>query len=555
MQLKFLKNQTLIKGAFLGLWVLLVAGVAFLLWRGEVDQKRDGKPLAILKEAQGLVQSRADDIVVWTSISKNHRFFEGDRVATGSNSRARIEFIGGRVVEIGENTQIQITAIQGDNNLSFIVTLLKGSLTAKAITTQKKSQGVFTVKAGQKNFSLSARNDEVGVFKAAEKEKVSVFTLKQDGHVLVNKPKPVTQPTPTPTPEEIKEPEPVKEEIAAVKKPEPPPAPKIVLSAKGFEPKVANLENGDILWTRASLKDNSANLKLPIDVQPPQSAPSGSKWMPLVELGAPSKNAGQGVIITGDETFKTQHLSVPLNKIRAGAEEKMVNNVSELVVNIREGARLSGAKGGIDKSFLPGTRTIRLRSLKDVAPGPVSVLSSDFESPAKEGEWIRQSKNTGEDVKNYQVNLLSNTDLLAMLPVLRRSQAFSVERGTDFANDSGIFLIKNGRLVAQLKGRKEWTPKVLRRMMIVFEADLAFQGSASAMFDTKGKSPDDVSKWVKESVASQKTVYLFDGQRLYPVNKQFIEKNPEVTTFVTANAKAIFKENVTVLAVNTGEKL
>lgn len=534
---------------FFSVWLLLLAGVIYLIWAEDQQQPREGKPIATLKLAQGQVQSRMEEVVVWSNVSVNHEFFEGDRVATGKNSKAKIEFDGGRTVEIGENSQIQITAIQSENNLSFIVTLLKGSLSAKATKSEKKV-GEFTVKAGEKHFVLASKQDEVGIFKSNANDKVSVFTLKQDGKTIVNSPKPITEPEPELTPEPLKVEEkevkvaeaPKKIEVTAPKKQD----------VTGYECKITNISNGDIFWTEKSLKGDLVEMRLPVEVASPKNSEPLGKWAPLLEISPTGSGSdANAVVMAGAEKYQSQRIFLLLDKVRTSVKQNVSDLGPELTFNLRSGAKLSDVKG-INRSFVQEARKVSLRSFNDVSDGAISILSSGFNSQMSDIEWIKENKNLSGTSAPYRLDLLSKKDLSSVIPIIRRSSGLRLSRENTTFDNKGIYIVRGQQVVAELGGQKTWPADIVKKLMLFLGADFVFEGMGNAILNIKGKSSEEIFTMMNQ-VEGNRYIYIFDGKKMQPVNRQFVESSPEVVKFLGSNAVAIFKDSVKLKAIKGGE--
>src|SRR5262245_17297875 len=101
------------------IWLTLFSTVVTALHRHRSFQAVDGRAIAKLSSQSGSVQTRSEEMVAWRDAGQGQGLFEGDRVATGRQSTARINFGNGRELAMGEDSQIVISAIEQGKDFNF----------------------------------------------------------------------------------------------------------------------------------------------------------------------------------------------------------------------------------------------------------------------------------------------------------------------------------------------------------------------------------------------------------------------------------------------------
>lgn len=190
------------KQIFLLAWlsgILLLGGALFF---EHSSNQRSGNALAMLSTSKGQVQYRDANELLWQSSNNNQKFFENDSVATGSSSVARVAFIGGRILELGPNTQIRITRSIADNEETFSVDLMQGEVKAlpvnqtvkqriaqrlgrKAVTSKKTTE--IKIAASGQTFSLRTETAALTLQKPKEAKEVKVVAAKKVEKIVQGK--------------------------------------------------------------------------------------------------------------------------------------------------------------------------------------------------------------------------------------------------------------------------------------------------------------------------------------------------------------------------------
>lgn len=155
-----------LKTVVVATWLLLVVGIVVALADTDSFLAVDGRSVALLEHRSGGVQVRREGLVRWQDAVERQGLFDGDRVATGRGAKARVGMGPKRSVSLGEDSQIQITAIvTKDPEAAFMVTLLRGSVVADIGESCAECPPIV-VRAGDDTYRV-ASGHRVGIFKPA----------------------------------------------------------------------------------------------------------------------------------------------------------------------------------------------------------------------------------------------------------------------------------------------------------------------------------------------------------------------------------------------------
>ena len=168
-----------------GLPILLGWSAAMAVSLGFAMQSQDaatstGSAIARLAARQGTVQFRQEGVSLWLDVGAKQTFADGTLLATGGGSSARIAFLDGREILLGESSQVVLTLGRGAEIGDSVVTLLKGSLETKKtaqVSTFGKSPRRLIINSGNKSVALAAPEDTVEVKKVigAETPKIAML--------------------------------------------------------------------------------------------------------------------------------------------------------------------------------------------------------------------------------------------------------------------------------------------------------------------------------------------------------------------------------------------
>lgn len=201
---------------FVGFWSFLMWVTVVAIQDDEKFVPQDGKPLAKLQKFERAVQYRPEGYLLWGGVFLGQTLFEGDSLATSDGSQAVIKFFNGRVLELGENSQIEIALNDENGSGDLSVTLLRGNVSthfeapekipedlagpefglfaklAREVsdaTAEKKppqtiqaSDTGLRITAGDKNFLVNEKDAELAIGKKRGESVVSIDKFK--GNIL-----------------------------------------------------------------------------------------------------------------------------------------------------------------------------------------------------------------------------------------------------------------------------------------------------------------------------------------------------------------------------------
>jgi hypothetical protein len=159
-------NSGLFKNLVMVSWLLAVGGVSFFLLNEEKFFALSGTPVARVGFTKNTVSYRSEDDTRWKFIAgPGHPLFDGDRISTGVDSSAKIDFGDGRLAVVGEDTNISVRTIRQQEGLTFIISMPSGAVgieTRKRQIAQNKVRFPIIIRSGGRDFSIEP-DEEKGV--------------------------------------------------------------------------------------------------------------------------------------------------------------------------------------------------------------------------------------------------------------------------------------------------------------------------------------------------------------------------------------------------------
>ena len=137
-----------LKSALLAVWLTALLGTMGALITDAPEFVRDGDPIAVLSAKSGDVRYRPGDVIIWSEVIPEQMLFEGDNIATAASAKARVDFIDGRSVLLGANTQITVASASAPEDSSFVGRLQEWSRGGVKLATRRKTNDVVTVVKG-----------------------------------------------------------------------------------------------------------------------------------------------------------------------------------------------------------------------------------------------------------------------------------------------------------------------------------------------------------------------------------------------------------------------
>lgn len=492
--------------------------------------------VAKLGKTDGQVQARGEDALGWARIDAGEDLHDGDSIATGESSAARLEFPDGRALDLGAGTLLEIRAKGTGTTKEYLVSLLKGLVVSNSETQNAAPKGSpapakVKIVSGTKEFQLSeakmdlaleakSRTKDAEVLFASKnisvrdiRDKASVApvilapiakvasiaaikmqapvafaaplpTLRKDVKLAVVNAVPVASPEPAKdtAPEESAEQEIKEEKLAAIPPPEPTPAPAAVQKSA----KVVFPATGTTLWV------TSASAKIPVRIEPMKGAT-------VVEVNRASGGRGKKLAFASnraDSTFTAADflgVNTPSAQLRAGNS----------AFNLRSFSDLTGAV------------TVEMDNL--------AVKKLD----ANRGFIVERKLQSSPPA--HVIRLASAKDLQTLAPLLEGASGFRIATATGLA-EKGAFLVRNGAVIAQVAADGD-----LKTMCQRLSCDLIFKGRRSAVASTAE---------IEEAIKGKAKAYLVMKDTLVPLNAAFFRQYSEVRSYVKKQSTIIFTEPV-----------
>jgi hypothetical protein len=180
---------------------------------------------------------------------------------------------------------------------------------------------------------------------------------------------------------------------------------------------------------------------------------------------------------------------------------------------------------------------ISLTSVDRFGDGPVAVhVAGALIRPAASTGWLPQLREIGAADADVSIFLESAADLGRLLPVVARSQGFTVESGA-FAVARGIFLVRGGRVVARIAAR-EPSQELVSLVLDRLGGELAYEGTREAWLRLPNAGP----------VEGGEDLYALIGGRLKRVDKMLLHSSASAWRLVTDAASALFTSEVRIWA-------
>lgn len=536
--------------------------------RVDIDLFGSGQPIANLAASAGQVQVRPIEFEMWNFVDAGQNLFEGNVLATGESSEARVSFDNGRDLVIGPNTQIVLSQESEDRGGQLVVTLLKGSVaTEKAkeavIPSAQKTlrlrsgssdfvmkredtqvslnksvasdRAQITVKTGQVEVTSQSQSNgsanEVGsrVLKAS-KEVIEVQVEEQKGDMALIKPaatiksfalaaktipqEQVAAPLPARLPDIIPNPvvvPPPPANVAVVAEPIRVLPPQIEWPAAGVYwhvDSIARGKAGAFPIRLISTRVQSNFLKL--------SGEKASKW-----IRTPSAVTATARIAVSDiANLSSQNDGGWTLKMQAGVAPKE---------NSLKGVKTSRAA------------TYTFRSLADYGSAPVRANLLTLKRGAVGQDWFASEGELSDAAANFSVVLNRGRDLVLLAPQIANSEKFSVFPAT--LPSSGVYIAQRSGVVAWVAG------KVLRQADLVnlrktLAGEFSFKGRAAALLAVKDR--EALVTILKQASGD---IYVLQKNKLTRVNRNLLVEKPIAAQFIIDNGDAFFAEEVEIVDV------
>jgi hypothetical protein len=493
------------KSIFVGAWALtFVVSVVALVRSSEIRLAAKGVPaVARLGKTNGKVQARGEDALGWASVEAGDELHDGDSVATGDASTARLEFPDGRVLDVGAGTLMEIRAQGSGANAEYLVSLLKGLVVADAQAQKAPSARHLKIVAGTKEFALDdAPTDLAIAAKSRTREAEVLFASKE---VAVRDVRSDAAPT--------------------------------MLAPVAKVASIAAVTAAPVAPVAAPLPELTEDATVQVVDSAPAPADTPKSAAALTDVPKPAPVAvAKPARVVYPASGTTFWVLDPSAKIPVRVEAHQASAVVEL-------QRTSGARGKKRLTFA-GTRTdaaftaadllgslragdtsFNVKSFQDLA-GAVTVEADDLAEAAPGPYLVEKRLKTATG--GQQIRLAASQDLPKLAPLLAGAAAFRIVKSTGLAEE-GTFLVRKGQVVAEvLNGDAALFCKRLG-------CDLMFKGRRDAVATTAQ---------IEAAMKGKKKTYMVMNDTLVPLNWGFFQQFSEVRDYVGKKSPVVFTEPV-----------
>jgi hypothetical protein len=534
-------------------------------------------PIATVEKFAGDARVRPIDLSLWRELNQNHKLYEGDVLVTGRQSYARLTFNDGRNLDLDEKSLITLAAEDSSSkDASVLITLVQGSLSAKANSAKPKSDASGV---GKKGFKLVSAGTKIALNSAATSIQMSKTTTEKDagikvisGSVQVNNSmsgknlelkqnevigKVVASPILTALgqiklPQQIIDPK--MASFAPTASTEAPPsetiaesAPLIVKAVEQITPRAQDFpeiilpKQQATLWTTASL-DRMEGKSLAVVMSRPVF-PKEVRWIPILEAKGQKKIVAP---VKGKEGKLVHSIDLSQLKILATSEESA--GLKTLSLEIRPGLLIKADTGDesskSENMFSNKPSFVHFRSFSDLPDSKIAIrLSKIAPRENASSPWIIQDTKKEKSNNQIQIILKRKSDLASIMSVLKGDDSFEIEASKESENGAVSCFVRKGAVFATAKGRR-LTGEELRSLIQLFGADFAFFGKESAYIP---RVRDFFAlKYVIRAEKIKADVYVLDRGKLVPLKTSLLEKDPKAIATLFDQVSAFFKEEVVV---------
>lgn len=526
-------------------WVLLVSIIIFAILKQDRFFAISADPLATIRFDRGEVFRRPYDSVKWMHAVDKQVVYDGDFVSTGADAKARVIFDQGRSLDLAENTQVQLTSILDQSgSLTFKISLGRGSVVAKARKCGKC--GSLILRSGGETYNVDSGTN-VGVFKKPGKksEKFDITGPVPNLGYVKNEAPLISSVLLSPSEVEVKKPSVqlprnLKPETSTATEKSANPS---LLEMSGKELDIGGDPRGKVWWVFDSFYQMSGvTFEVPIEI--PNFDQSQGSWRPLVEISG-QKNS-QPIIL--DHLRQSDRLvSIPIEKIQHLAVSYENPLFIEYVFGLRGGVQLRALDGSKRVSWRSRQVFFRVKQFHSSYPGALSIYLDKFDISPSASLLFEQKPDLQRENSSVIIHLKSGNKFAKILPALKNAGAFrvSLEPKATFSED-GVFVVDES-IEAEIFSKKR-DVLLIKQIMSLLDGRLAFSGKSSAFSENHDSSPNGLVHKVGSLLEKGQVIYVLKRNKLYPVNRDFIKNYGEVAKFVDKQARAIFLDDVEIIA-------
>lgn len=578
------------QGILLGVWLVAIAATAVIIWHEDQFLAVGGVPIARITQTIKDVNYRSESDIRWKRINAERPgIFDGDRLATGKQSEAMIDFGDGRAAHVGPETNLTLSSIKQASGLTYILALSRGSVAIQKTKVtnpntkirfpiiirsdgrdyliepgdergiQRDESGVkeFIGKRGPKKSSMIAREAvaqtkiDVPVAVVASLIGQSPVELESDpvqptagleatrikGGSVASKPNAVpakaaatisgsTKPVLAPSPVQLA---PVKSDATSQ-------SPAV---ASGVEFDISGISREYYSFQSLSgLKGDLGTLRWK-EPSAARAILNGAQWEPAVEFSSASSRKELVLPASGNLKLKLEDFG----DLKATTDRDGVPCAS---LSIKGGVKVTRGADKPSWTFKGEAREILVCSYRDSfenLPIVVSIGSLDG-SPGLTRPRLFNKPPAGS--LKFQMIITTPSQLAVLMPIIAKNENLRIASTSGMANQ-GIFIARSGKVVMQLSG-SGFNARNVDQLREKIGGDLVFKGSRSALLEATNLTSEQLMELVGRSDAQGRRIYLQKSGNLIPVSRKFLEERREVASFVKSVATQLFTEKVDVIA-------
>lgn len=578
------------QGVLLGFWLVAIGATAAIIWHEDQFLAVSGVPIARIARAIKDVNYRGENDIRWKRINAERQgVFDGDRLATGKQSEAMIDFGDGRAAHVGPETNLTLSSIKQASGLTYILALSRGSVSIqKAKVTnpntktrfpiiirsdgrdyliepgdergiQRDESGVkeFIGKRGPKNSSPIAREalaqTKIDVPAAVVASLIGQSPIEPDSEPVQSMP--VLEAAPPKSGKAISNPKALAAMPASVMmtstrpivSPSPVQSAPVKSDTASQSPAVASGVEFDIsgigreYYSFQSLSGLKGDLGTLRWKEPPavRAILNGVQSEPAVEFSAASSRKELVLPATGNLRLKLEDFG----DLKATTER---DGVPCALLSIKGGVKITRGADKPNWIFKGEAREIFVCSYRDSFENlPIAVSIGSLEGSPELTRPRLFNKPSGGNLK-FQMILTTPSQLAALMPIIAKNENLRIASTSGMANQ-GIFIARSGKVVMQLSG-SGFNARNVDQLREKIGGDLVFKGSRSALLEATNLTSDELMDLVGRSDAQGRRIYLQKSGNLIPVSRKFLEERREVASFVKSVATQLFTEKVDVIA-------
>jgi hypothetical protein len=559
---------------FLGFWLVAIVATGTLLWHEDKFLAVKGVPVAKVSVSKKDVNYRGENDFRWKRLSSSGQpVFDGDKLATGIDSSALIDFGDGRAASVGSESLLALSSIKQKSGNTYIIALSRGSVSIQKTKLAKSAsspqfpiiirsdgtdyliepgdeRGVYRDESGVKQFTGRRRPKPskiktpiAPIVKQVEVPVAVVANLINETPIVVDEmgltssvpdSQPVVIQTEAPPPPKITKPVSKVKSVPIVEK-----SPPMRASGREIVPDFSAL--GREYYTFQSFSTLKGDIGL-MRWQEPAAARVGlmnSTWLPSVELTNGETRRQLALPPGGAYNLKISDFGL----LKPSIER---NGIPCAVLGVRGGAKIAQTGKQPSWSFSGETHEISICSYRDAVqnlPLVISMGSLEDLSDEKRPQIFPRPPSSN---LRYQMIVTTPSQFQGLLPLVSSNKTFRISATQGMAS-RGIFITKSGKVIMQIAG-PGFTAQGADDVRRKIGGDLVFKGSRNAILETRNISVDELKEMVIKSDAQGKKIYLQKSGTLLPVSRTFLEERDEVASFVKSVASQLFTERVEIIA-------